>query len=124
MLNNKTVIPKSNTMKRDKIQLTDENAQLLHNAEAASGKPAEALIVAAIMSQLSPVAALPAPTGNLWACAWHPQTFGHVAYFSEDHKPLTALPAGAAEPDSHGICAHCFEAMTGQKLSNDGNTKA
>lgn len=113
-----------NKKKTQGVKLTQANAKALHAAAAESGKPAEALIGAAIMSALAPAAVTPAPTGNLWACAWHKQAFGHVAYFSDDHKPFTALPAGASEPDSHGICAHCFEAMTGQKLSNDGNTKA
>lgn len=105
--------------KGETVELTQANTQLIESAEAATGKPASALISAAVMLALGGKLPATEPTGRLWGCAWHKQHFGRAAYFSDDHAPFADLPAGAQEPDSHGLCRDCFAIMLS---SDNGNT--
>lgn len=104
----------------DEMRLTAANESQLRRAERRTGKPAAAIMQAAVMTTLAghlgnnrPIESVDEEsTGYWWECAWHPDNFGTRAYFTDDHEPTAKLPPGK-RAESHGLCLRCFNKLIG-----------
>lgn len=101
---------------RNEMRLTRANESQLRRAERRTGKPAEAIMQAAVMTTLAGHLGLShgpideVSSGYWWECAWHMDNFGRRAYFTDDHQPKTELPDGK-RAESHGLCQHCLDIL-------------